>query len=218
MDDKQLEDLETFIKIVKQNNILARNVLEIGSRDGHHAEALRCAFNIAPENVHIVEPNPKQHVRIIDEYPDANLYGVAISNTEGIVTFNQIDSGDDGWDGISGLMDRPEIYGQVRTNKISVMSMTGKSLLKMIKEEIDLCKIDVEGLTYEVLESFGEDLNKIKVLQIETEENVIWENQKVDSQVSEYLTGMNFVKMDESFVETKWGRQFDQVWLNKSFV
>jgi FkbM family methyltransferase len=218
MDSKQREDLKAFINVVNESKINPTNVLEIGSRDGHHAEALREAFNIDKTKVYIVEPNPKQHIRIKKEYPNATLFGVAISNTEGMLPFHQIDSGNDGWDGISGLMDRPDIYSLVKTNTIEVPVFKGSTLLNQIGEDIDLCKIDVEGLTYEVLESFGGTINRIKVLQVETEEVVIWKNQRVDSEVSEYLTNQGFVKMTESFVNTKWGKQFDQVWLNKNFA
>ena len=59
-------------------------------------------------------------------------------------------------------------------------------------DEIDLVKIDVEGATYEVLESFGSDINKLKFIHLEAEYVQFWQNQKLYSDVSNLLLGYGF--------------------------
>lgn len=218
--DEQIEDMKSYVSKVNNIGLEPKTVLEIGSRDANHAEALRRAFNIKEEDVYVVEPNPNQHQRIVSTYPNFNLIDKAISDKSGTVDFYQINSGDDGWDGISGLLDRPDLYNKQFTNtkKIQVESITGSSLLDSIGKDIDVCKLDVEGLTYEVLESFGDDIRKIKTFHLETEQKVVWDNQKLDSDVKELLESKGFIKVYNKTHFTKWGEQYDQIWVQSSLI
>lgn len=218
--ERQIIDMQTYVSTINSLNITPKTVLEIGSRDGHHAEALRRAFNINDGDVYVVDANPKQHKRITSNYPGFNFIGNAISDKKGTLDFYQINTGDEDWDGISGLLDRPELYNQEFTNtkKIEVESITGKELLDSIERDIDICKIDVEGLTYEVLQSFGQDLDRIKTLHIETEQREVWSGQKLDSDVKALLESRGFVKLHNKTQNTKWGEQYDQIWAQEGLL
>lgn len=216
----ELEDMSAYIQEIDKINIQPQTVLEIGSRDANHAEALRLNYNIDSSNVYVVEPNPKQHGRIALKYPKINLIDKAISDKPGKLDFYQINSGHDKWDGASSLLNRPEIYSQQFSNTevIQVECITGQQLLKQINKEIDICKIDVEGLSYEVLISFGKDISKIKTLHIETEQREVWEGQKLDGDIKVYLESMGFVKVYNKIILTRYGEQYDQVWIQSSLI
>ena len=217
-DKKQIKDLESFVKLVRGLDFEPTNFLEIGSRDGHHAEYIRKELGIDKTKTYIVEPNPLQYPKISKLYPDFKLFTSAISDTEGELPFYQIDTGHDDFDGISGLLDRPDLYKHHNTNIIKVPVIKGDTLIKKIGENIDICKIDVEGATYNVLNGLGKDLNNIKVLQIETEDVEIWKDQKTTSDISDFLINKGFTLHDESLHNTIWGIQRDQIWVNNDIL
>lgn len=79
----------------------------------------------------------------------------------------------------------------------------------------DMVKIDVEGATLEVLESFGVFLDKIKVLQIETEEVEYFIGQKLENDVLKYIDNFGFyIIFKSSSINVK---QNDYILLNKKF-
>ena len=60
---------------------------------------------------------------------------------------------------------------------------------------MDVCKIDVEGLTIEVLISFGEDLNKIKSFHLECEHKEVWKDQKLYDDVAKFLINNDYTQI-----------------------
>jgi len=196
------------------HNELPKSILEIGSRDGVDADILASYFEINPKNVFIVEPHPK-HINIIKEwFPKANLYPYAISPEYGMVKFDAVEN--NSWDvcGQSSMLPRHENHPQEGENWIQVASITGKMLLGEIGlPEIDLIKIDVEGYTYEVLQSFGDDLKRLKFLHLEMENHEFWKGQKLYPEVASYLVKMGFEEVYNE--QYKWDRQFDSFWKRK---
>jgi len=196
----------------------ARNVLEIGSRDGDDAEKLRSLFKFSPEKVYIVEPNPDQIPKIRAKYPKASLFDFAVSNKTGTASFNKVKPEcKEGFIGTSSLMERPDFY-QDKTDKIEVDIKTGAYLLEQIgEEEIDLCKIDVEGHTFEVLESFGEQIRRINTFHIESEHVEKWHGQKLYEVNKAYLESMGYTQIMFMYV---WGAtiQSDSVWAKNTLL
>jgi FkbM family methyltransferase len=79
----------------------------------------------------------------------------------------------------------------------------------------DLVKIDVEGATLEALESFGELLKEIRVLQIETEEVEYFNGQTLEPEVMNYVENMGFYPIfKSSSINVK---QNDYILLNNKF-
>ena len=86
------------------------------------------------------------------------------------------------------MLDRTDNwYSVFPTRKITVNAITGKDLLDKINKPIEICKLDVEGATYEVLQSFGDSIHKIKSFHLETEQHQFWVNQKTHNDVCEFM-------------------------------
>lgn len=202
--------------ILNFSNIEANLILEIGSRDGHDANKLKNLFSLTDQCVWVVEPNPQQCEMIRTTYPNFNLVDKAIFKTDGIVDFNKLD-GDEMMIGTSSILDRVDNwYISMGAKKIKVESITGKKLLEMINSDVDVCKIDVEGLTYEVLESFGDDIFKIKSFHIECEHSEVWKNQKLYGEIELFLIKNNFTSVYSDYYEGK--LQSDSIWINNNFL
>ncbi len=199
-------------------NIIPDTVLEIGSRDANDSELLRSFFNINPKNVWIVEPNPIQHSNIINKYPEFNLIKHPIFNEEKEIFFNAVDVNDQVLNGVSSVLDRIDnLYGKINTNKIKIKTILGSKLLSMINMDIDLCKIDVEGATYEVLESFGDDIIKIKSMHIECEHREVWVNQKLYNDVKHLLTSKGYTEVYFNYCNND-TLQSDSIWVLNNLV
>jgi FkbM family methyltransferase len=186
-----------------------KNVLEIGSRDGYHADYLKKFFNIPGEKVFIVDAHPDCANLIRREHPNYKVIEVAISDKPGILKFNAIQNSDLGSLGMSSLL--PKTNGPVFGEKwVNVLAITGEQLINLIDEpEIDLLKLDVEGLTYEVLESFSLNLRRIKFIHTEAEYTQVWENQKLYSDVCDLLTKYGF---KEAYKVDVLEGQCDTIW------
>jgi len=194
------------------------NFVEIGSRDGNHAEVFRKLGDINPQRVVAIDPHPTSFKSILTNYPDFRAYQLAISDKPGIVKFNAIpNTYNVHVMGTSSLLtiaeDKKHLYPPA--NWIKVLAITGESLLELIDWwEIDACKIDVEGFTYEVLESFGRNIRTFKSLHLEVEKDgfQIWANQHSYSEISKHLTYWGFKEM--YYLPMFWnGNQGDSVWM-----
>lgn len=188
-----------------------KNILEIGSRDGYHADYLKKFFNIPDDKVFIVDAHPDCANLIRREHPNYRVIEVAISDNPGILKFNAIQNLDLGGLGMSSLL--PKKGGPVFGERwVNVLSITGEQLINLIDEpEIDLLKLDVEGLTYEVLKSFSLNLRKVKFIHTEGEYVQVWENQKLYKDVCDLLIGYGFkeayrVDVVEGQCDTVWYR------------
>ena len=226
---------DTFIE---QFNVPPTSILEIGSRDGHDAEKLRALGDIPAEAVYIVEPHPESYKKIIASYPKARVFEFAISDKPGVIDFNAISSiVEEGWTpeqyaGLVGtssaLKKNWKLYQHVpgmteerfnfnnRQRWTKVLAVSGETLLQLINRwEIDLIKIDVEGLTYEVLKSFGNGLRHLKLLHIEIEKVQIWENQHLYDEIKAHLEFYGFKEL--YYLPAYFnGNQGDNVWVRLS--
>ena len=206
-----------YINSIKElTTIEPKTILEIGSRDGDDANILKVAFNVSDEMVWVVEPNPKQQTKIKEKYPYFNLIEHAIYNEETTLKFNAVNEYD--LIGVSSLLERNDnLYDQIDCDKIVVKTVLGSNLLKDINQEIDLCKIDVEGATYEVLESFGDDIIKIKSMHLENEHKEVWKNQKLYDEVKNYLLSKGFTEIYFQYVNNVI-LQSDTIWVQTNLL
>lgn len=206
-----------YCKIIKSiSNIDPKTILEIGSRDGNDAEILKSYFNINDRDVYVVEPSPNQQQYISNNHPNFNLIKNAIFNKIGKLKFNAVKQTD--LIGVSSLLDRNDgLYSKVDSDIIEVDVITGDKLLSIIDKEIDLCKIDVEGVTYEVIESFSDKINKIKSFHIESEHKQVWVNQKLYNDIKVLLESKGYEQIYFEYVNGI-ELQSDTIWVDKKYI
>lgn len=198
------------------------SIVEIGSRDGHDAEILRKLSGLPPSAVYIAEAHPNCAKAICRDYPDVNLYNVAVFDKSGIMNFNAIDYNLPlSYVGTSSLLVRniatipdghemTELVKEQNKRRVQVIGITGRMLLELInRSEIDLMKIDVEGATYEVLKSFGDDLRLIKMIHLECELLEVWEGQHLVDDVTQL---MQFYGFHQTYTQQTYYNQIDHVW------
>lgn len=202
--------LKNYAYTIKRLGLKSGCVLEIGSRDGKDAVIISRILGVPLKDTHVVEPNPDLHNLIQTTYSNINLYKVAINDVEGVLKFNKVVDTRSGSVGQSSLLDSDRYLTQLTTEVIMVECIKGSTLLKKINKPIIACKIDVEGLTYEVLKSFGDSINQIQSFHLETETFEFWKNQKLQDEVFNFMIEKGYKLISKNLV---YENQYDSVWV-----
>lgn len=209
-----------YERYFQEYNANPTSIVEIGSRDGRDADILRQYAELDPKSVYIAEAHPDCAKNIRLNYPEMNLFQVAIFDRMGILDFNAIDiTYNEGYVGTSSLFKRNmdfvppshvDMVNEQGYNMVKVIGITGTQLLELInRPEIDMMKIDVEGATYNVLKGFGDNLRVIKFLHIEAEDVQIWEKQHL---IQEVVDLMKYYGFEMLYTDIPYINQIDMVW------
>lgn len=188
-----------------RSNINPQNVFEIGAHNGCDSEYLRACYDIPYQNVFCFEPNPDTFKELTSSHPNFNNIPIGISNYNGTTTFNCVKSDP----GVSSM--RRKIHLDPNDGVSSTINIARMDYIidHYGIEFIDLCKIDVEGCAYEVLEGFGDKLNIVKSFQIEAELVPLFENQKLYPHIAEFLYSKGYYMVTYSGL----GVQCDSIWV-----
>ena len=213
--------IDKYINYIKfHTNLIPQNFLEIGSRDGLDANKIQKIFNVPSNRIYLVEPYPLHISEIRSNFPQYKLFEYGINLKEGNFIFYGINVPRREYSGMSSFLSRKDdIYKQFidldALEILNIDTITGEKLLNQIEEGvIDLCDIDVEGMAYEVLVSFGDDINKFKTIHLECETIQYWENQYLYGDINQYLESKNFIEM---YREPIYHNQLDLIYINKSY-
>lgn len=203
---KVLINMYEWIDIIDaQRTFVPKSIFEIGSLNGNDAAILENRYKT--NNVTIFEAHPVFFEKIKASYPNFKVFNYAGSNTDGEISFNGV-SDTERRIGTSSVLDR----NGIDYNKYTVMAKRPETFINDNNiESIDLLKIDVEGLSYELLSGFGKKLNIIKSIHIENEHVPVWKNQKLYTDVEKLLLENNFVlvSIKAAFPQT------DSVWFRR---
>ena len=190
------------------STIQPNNMVEIGSRDGYDTEFISNHFQIPKQKCVIFEPNPDQCREISRQYPDFDTFNMAISTFSGLKKFT-IDNQNVG---MSSLLNRTVVDSKT----IEVDCIPMEEVINELKwDSIDICKIDVEGATLDVLKSFRKKLDIVRSIQLESEIEEVWPGQDLYPAVKDYLSQNGFV---EVFYVRLSKSQIDALWINKNYL
>lgn len=222
--------LETFIDINSLEPLVmnyrkffgstAELIFDIGTRDGDDALYLKESLNST--EVHVVDANENCYNATVKKHPYFAAHFTAMSNYNGVTSFQKVDSDDVTQVGCSSIYARKvaeleEFRGKVEMVEVPVVTM--KQLLANIGRSdsiIDLVKVDIEGYTWEFLEGLGTKIKDVKILHLETEREATHPAHKNSDEIAFYMMNNNFYLADLSY-EWGWGIQ-DQVWVNKALA
>lgn len=205
-------ELDLYPNFIQQRTrIRPQNVFEIGANDGTDAEYLRKCFDIDPANVFCFEANPITFATLNRNHEGFNNFPIAIAEKSGKVTFN-CSRREPGSSSMTKKLGLPaEDFMTVEANAMRMDEFINHYQI----ESIDICKIDVEGFTLEVLRSFGDKLPIVKSVQVENERGLVFEGQKDTFQdTCVFLSNNGFTLLN--FVD--WGCQCDSLWIRNDML
>ena len=172
-------------------------ILEVGARDA--ADSLRLKKIYPNATVYAFEAHDEEYERYKDDesLSAINYYNIGIWSENTTLDFHEKGVGPH-TRGISSFRDRGQMYGTHTTQKdvISIESF---------------CK-DNEVSSLDVVLGFGDMLNAVKVLHIETEREEHFEGQHLEGEVFEFLRQKGFVLEKHSHCCLT---QYDSIWIRK---
>lgn len=196
------------LKYISMSDI--RVVFDIGSKDGKDAVIMH--NRLEPKKTFVIEAYDKEY-KLYSDVKNNEIVWInqLIYNYNGESKFYPKEIGS----GIHSIRNRGDEYGK------KCLTLPCKRMdtlcIELGIEYIDVAKIDVEGCTYECLESFGNMLQNIKVMHIETESIQFFEGQYLHSDVCKLLLKQfKIVKISESIISKILnGFQYDSIWINR---
>lgn len=205
------DDINQLTNIVKQYIQPPKTFLEIGSYNGADAVTIANYWKLLPQQCYIVEANRIAYNKIRVNLPNYNSYNFAASDkTEPVVFRRALHPSDD----VSGMSSVLHCKIKHDIENISIDARRIDELLNEINEKIDLVKIDVEGFAYQVLVGFGDMISTIDAIQVETEKLHLWYDQKLHTDVDEYLVSKDFTLVE--IKEDSKNIQYDCLYVNNA--
>jgi FkbM family methyltransferase len=205
-----------IIQAAKFATFTPRVSLEIGAYDGEYSRELMSAFCIAAENVCLVEPNPRQYAQLVQDFPRSRTLQYAIADVDGSMSFNAVTNRERNKRQCSSLMQRVDDWSKLLSYEtVEVRTITGAQLLQEVNSPVDLCIVDVEGMTLEVLRSFGAGIETIKSFMLECEHVPIFRGQHLFDEVAGYLRDCGFQMMAFQYA---YPQQSDSVWIHERYL
>ncbi|MBR5648198.1 FkbM family methyltransferase [Pseudobutyrivibrio sp.] len=190
--------------------------LEIGANFAQDATLVKKLCNIQDDNITVFEAHPDLFKEISNRY-NYNAYNYAVSNSDGKTHFIICDIDKVKNNGMSSLkyskaLYKDNDYSEVEIDKIRIDSIWNDLKLK----EIDFCKIDVEGNTWEVLKGFGNKIRNVKCFQIEADYYPYWENEVLAKEIFSFLNenGFEMIKLNA----TDDLKETDSLWLRRDLM
>jgi len=184
-------------------------IVDAGSMDGNDSEILHNAFPTS--KVYAIEGLPDNYNRFI--LNKSNIIGIpyVIASYDGQITYYQKNI-----NGIHGIYNRGNDYGS-KTLELPCYKMS--TIMNQYNiSHIDVLKIDVEGATYDLLQSLENHISTVKIMHIETETYPFFEGQILHDTVCDFLIRHNFECVKISFCEIRYQQyQSDSVWVNKTY-
>ena len=193
--------------IREHSNIIPKNIFESGSRDGHDAFHLGKTFGLTENDCYVFEPNPEAAEFIMKTYPGFHLFNNAVSDVAGNLEFT-IEAENIG---ASSLRERTEPKKDTKTVQVECVRMD-EVIESLDIKTIDVAKIDVEGVTLQVLQSFGKHLDKLQSIQLEMEHKECWKGQSLYPEIKTWLEANVYVEILFCLMR---GIQSDSFWLKK---
>lgn len=193
----------------------AETIIDVGTRDGDDAEFLR--QQLGGKYIYAIDANPIAVEATMDKYPEFEVFETAISNYNGTTSFIQIVSDKIDEAGSSSIENYSFFEGATyNTINVNVIRMD-KFIEEFVSQDIiDFVKVDIEGYTYEFLEGLGNEINKVKLLHLETETFDRQEGHKNNNEVLNFMTNAGFLLAGVTY---EWGPRIqDQVWINPNYI
>lgn len=178
-----------FIDYCKTNVPRPNVIFEIGAREGNDSALLKAQYpdaEVYAFEAYNEEYDLHKNNRNLD---NIHYHNIAIWSEDTRKTFYKKGTNVN-YGSISSFRDRGESYGldTEEYETISVSSFCASSKI----DKIDIVKIDAEGCSYEVLLGFGDLLDTVKVLHIETEQEEHFKGQHLEKEVFELLESRGF--------------------------
>lgn len=193
--------------------------IEIGACDAEFSRQMKNMFPLSL--IYAFEANPYCYNHYKNINKDINYMNMAMSNINGDIDFNvhyknlrdksELPKTSGSWNGILEVMDK----NWMEFEKIKISSTTFDAFIENnnLKDKKISLWIDVEGAAEQVLIGMKTYINNIQTLLIEVEEEAVWTNQWLTSDINKFLKENNFIPIVRDFENSN---QYNIVYINNN--
>ena len=193
--------------------------VEAGAFEGTASQIVK---NLLPTcEVHAFEANPYNHAYYKKSFENTGINYVhqAVTNYTGDITFKiQRARGNSPINPVKGNNSvLPKVKKFFTYEDVSVPCTTLDEYFKLLigpDHKIGLW-IDLEGHAYEALNSATTLLPQTVCIKVEVEQRRYWQNQRLDTDVIDFLTGLGFVPVMR---DREWPQQYNILFCNQNIV
>lgn len=188
-----------------------KNILHIGACLG---EEVTFYEQLNPNLVYWFEANPKLIQKLTNNVTgkpfENKVFPYAVSSKKGTSNFNIIENHDGTNPGCSSLQDLKlhlELYPNIQkvdSCEVETINIDEFLLENNLQTEFDLVSLDTQGHDFEILNSSNFILNS-KLIVIETASIELYEGQKVDKEIDEFLESKGYHKQYYHPFHSTWG-------------
>jgi FkbM family methyltransferase len=209
--------IENIIFSLNETNKID-NILHIGACLG---EEISFYQQLKPKKIYWFEPNPKLLKQLKENVSKQDFISIvfpyAVSSKKGESTFNIIENASKTNPGCSSLQNlkiHAELYQDIQ--KVETCSVETINIDEFLRENnletsFDLVSLDTQGHDYEILTS-SEYIFNAKAIVIETAKVELYEGQKIDTEIDDYLESKGYYKNYYHEFHSVWG---DSLYLKK---
>lgn len=203
---------EEFLEMISERfaDDQINNIMEIGALDGKDSAKFKDRYPHA--NVYTIEGLPDNYEEFLTGRTDIIPINIVMTDYDGVVDYHKKEV-----NGIHGIFNRGDKYGTDKLEGVPCKTFETVCAEYGI-DGVDFVKIDVEGATYEVINGMGGEIEKIKIMHIETESHPFFEGQKLHDEVCELLESKGFKLLELTEVIIEGGKQHDSVWINEKYL
>jgi FkbM family methyltransferase len=193
-------------------------VFEIGSHIGNHSITIRQQVGESGR-VDLFEPHPEsgeflEQTIERNDWENVYLHRIAISDSNGTVVLSEKSSTNKGSASIVGQDKDSHSYEVKASRLINVIE-------SLPINQVDLCKIDVEGAEYKIIQDIGDIVHKVDKILMEVHVNLLSEKERngLYRQLDQYgsietfdggtIDFSEWKDIDEDNIHIVWYRDFD---------
>lgn len=207
--------IENIIK--KFNDVeKIKNILHIGACLGDEVSFYE---TLKPELVYWFEPNPNLLDRLNSNVSGKNfinkVFPYAVSDKKGLQNFNLIEDENKTNPGCSSLHNlklHSEFYSHIKkigTCTVETINLDEFLIENNLETNFDMVSMDTQGHDYVIISNSNFIINS-KIIIVETSKVELYENQKTDTEIENFLLTKGFHK--------EYYHEFHEVWGDTLFI
>jgi len=167
------------------------------------------------KDVYAFEASPRNYNLAKDKIKGINYLNLAISDYDGEIDIN-VGSSDGANIGADSVLNRIDNgLTEYKKEKVKCIRLDSFIKSKNLENKSNALWIDVEGSTMDVLVGAEKTLINTKIIFIEVEEAIFWENQVLVSEINKYLCNKGFIPIARDF---EYENQFNIVYVKENIL
>jgi FkbM family methyltransferase len=191
--------------LFKKYSINLKGIIHVGA---HECEEIKDYEKyISRDKILWIEAMPEKVLYNKNKYPNLLIEQAIVSNEEIDVEFKYANNGQSS--SILELGKHSDHYpGIYYIKKFSQKSKLLKNIISNYNIDFNFINLDIQGAELLALKGCGDYLNNIDYIYTEVNDDYVYKNCALITDLDEYLSKYNFIRYETQFTDYNWGDAF----------